>query len=228
MHIRYPLIFLPKALDCNDDLIDLHIVELDTNIALKDWDEEVQPVIDSLDKPRLDKNWSWVKNWQVAKRLTKASGQNLKVFATYVYNRKSRPVLFSIMIASTGYTHLNDKSKKSTFVWWLSKAPSQYLTQNLVDTKKLPKVIPINVDTAIIDSFRNRYDGRIGLHADSLGGQELMKKYRNAGLNNLPSNVSLPRLRKLQGFQNARGFSKLTQGADGSPHNFPSPALCVS
>lgn len=95
------------------------------------------------------------------------------------------------------YPALDDHSKESAYVWFLSKAPDEALTTvegHPIAEEHVPKRLgTIALDVAVTHSLNHGRQGRLGLYADKGGGQALLDWYRSRGMQLLRADQKLPR-----------------------------------
>ncbi|UQV23041.1 hypothetical protein [Vibrio sp. J383] len=195
---KQPLLFLSRAESKNKPYQRIKVVEESEDI-LELWDTKIRPYIIDNEPLRLDAQWDWRKNWKFANWLTSRSQQNLKIYASYIESQQGTPVLYSLMIAAQNYHSLSDRNEKATFIWWLARSPESFLKKHSVDIDNLPFLIPIKVDTAIVDSFKVGCKGHIGLHADPKGKDSLISSYKKAGMLRLNERKFIKGIRRNDG-----------------------------
>jgi len=160
------------------------------------WHAHVQPIIDE-DSNRVDNDW----NWMLFVPLTRLFG---------VVTAK-RPVGYTVGIAAHDTGHfipcalvmllgrdraLDDHAKRSTFTWYLTKAPDEALLDikaYQMDEDELPKRLgTIALDVSVTHSLNHVARGRMSLHSDPKGGDLLLGWYQKRGMAVLPEDEKLP------------------------------------
>jgi hypothetical protein len=146
------------------------------------WHELVQPYIDA-DESRLDRGWDWVKFLLLAELVEEIFGRQV-TYVQIVCPAPGTETLIPIaqMIMSSGYPFVAERTERPEFVWWLTTAPETFLVNHGIQPLSALKGL---IDTAIQLSAIEGFEGRIGLHADPLGGADLLEKYAHAGLKRL-------------------------------------------
>lgn len=92
------------------------------------------------------------------------------------------------------YPYLLDRKLSSVFVWYVTRAPDSALMEQLgVGPARLPRMLmTLALDCAVTRSFNLSLRGRVGLHAASEGGDDLVGKYLSMGMLRLPMDRPLP------------------------------------
>jgi len=168
------------------------------------WHNQVQlPFINSMDN-RLDVGWNW-------------PNKILLVQGTIARQLNQEPVCYTIgkkigegflplalIFLAEKYPAVFDKQKSSSFIWYLSTAPQDFLKLYL-DENNMPNISELCLDVGITASYINGYNGIIGLHAlnskkKKKASKKLLNFYQNTcGLINLGSKEELPPGRKIFG-----------------------------
>lgn len=107
---------------------------------------------------------------------------------------RERVCLCAMILMVDRYPYLLDRKLSSVFVWYVTRAPDSALVEQLgVGPDRLPKkLMTIALDTAVTRSFNLSLRGRVGLHAASEGGDELVGKYLSMGMLQYPMDRRLP------------------------------------
>jgi hypothetical protein len=170
------------------------------------WHAVVQPHIRA--SGRLDACWQWpmlYKRWQFFER---TFGRNASLQCIDILNDEGKMVPLAIMLLSEGYPSLDHRSQRCVFLWYLAAAPAVALRAMGLKHQKPMLVLRAIVDVAIQCSFRQGYDGRVGLHAALAGRDELYRKYRDeACMSALGDDVMLSPLRRFKSGKDGRYFS---------------------
>ena len=160
---------------------------------VKWWQSEIQPVIDDLPN-RADKYWNLV--------LIAASSSFIGKFIS----RKPIGITIGIKVDEhfvpevlmqlvSKFPYFDTPNKKSSFVWYLSVAPKEallHLKDVKLDPKDLPKRIgSIALHTALVYSMNHAFKGRVILHADDDGGDQLLDWYVARGMETFPEEADL-------------------------------------
>jgi hypothetical protein len=152
--------------------------------AVRFWTREVQPDIGRSD--RADRRWNWNLIYVLAAIST--GGVGLSV-STQDRHGVLKPI--GLYVGLDRFPWLPDAAQQSTFIWFITSAPSERLTALGIDSS--PKIGTLLVDLARASSIANGSQGRIGLHAHPKGGPQLLDFYRHkCGLTALERTVKLP------------------------------------
>lgn len=177
-------------------LTNIDVVKADDQHVLI-WEEYVQKPFINKDNSRADQGWNWIRLNRWFKPIAKAIRQKPEIYCICM-NKKGRFIPLGMIFIANSYPALHDKKKKSTFIWYLATAPSEFL-ERFLNQQEIPKVGKITIDVGLTASFQNKNDGLLGLHADPKGGEKLMGFYNHCSLKQLNDSVSLPRGRKFGG-----------------------------
>lgn len=163
------------------------------------WDAEVQPIIDKIPN-RADCGWQWwPKIWALA-QLTRTVGQRPAGYAIGVPLRETNQfVPCALLQLAESYPALDVAGTQSVFVWYVSVAPTMAILPHLGSANIPKRLGAIALDVSMCISQRHGYEGRIGLHASSGGGQQLADWYTEQGMLSLPPTTSLPGSRAIIG-----------------------------
>lgn len=157
-----------------------------------DWDKHIRPVIRAKNPGRTAFRWKWIVKYLpygtriafgwAAKRYTA-----LKAMTPGANNVAALSGLIA-MVEGVQYPLEN---KKCLYVWFLESAPDTYITGKGADL--VPKSGEALLDAAIVTSIKAGFEGRLLLHADPAGGQDLLDYYTHFGLKSvdpsLPINI---------------------------------------
>lgn len=167
------------------------------------WHLNVQSRIDESFTERADEGWDWRKLYL----MTKLSTLRYPVYGFAVLGCSNQggvdedylPMGMAIMVRN--YPYLNDKSKKSNFLWYLSSLPKSLLADlGFEQYKAVGRGV---VDSVLCDAFNSWLLGVVSLHADPAGGDELMNWYGSIGMEQVDADIEIPK---------PRGFLKKNDG----------------
>ena len=185
--------FIRRAPTSSGDEAELCVSRLTAHHVLW-WHGHVQPVIDE-DPARVDQGWNW---------LLYAS---FSAIAGTVLHRS--PVGYCVGLVQGGrfvpcalaqllgrYPALNDNDQRGSFTWFLTTAPRSAMLDIAaygLTEDHLPKRLgTITLDVAVTHSINHGGRGRMSLHADPKGGEQLLQWYRDMGMLVLPEDRRLP------------------------------------
>jgi hypothetical protein len=170
--------------------VPIEIIDLDMAVALQ-WHSLIQTVIDT-DSTRTDNGWRWqriVTTANIAGRLQRPIG-----LAACVKTTDGVLIPCAMVQLVARFPALDSKREQCAFLWYLADAPEQALSK-LVPPASVPKMLgTLAVDIAVTFSMNDGVDGRVGLHADENGGQNLMDFYLRRGMTNHPRHGRRPSL----------------------------------
>lgn len=170
------------------------------------WHKNIQSRIDESFADRADEGWDWRKLYI----LTKVSTLRYPVYGFVVLGRSNperinedySPMGMAIVVRN--YPYLNDKSKKSNFLWYLSSLPKALLVDlGFEQYKAVGRGV---VDSVLCDAFQNWLLGVVSLHADPAGGDELMNWYRSIGMTQVDKEIEIPKPRGILKKNDGRYF----------------------
>jgi len=170
--------------------IPLYIKEADTGV-LKFWHDNVQKkYIDNL-SGRADKGWNWPFIVNVKGAVSNKLGQEPTCFVVSIKNGAGN-IHCGLVFVAKNYYALNDKNKKSCFIWYMATAPDEYYIARGLLKNDIPRLGNILIDVAITTGFNSLKKGLIGLRASPKGKDSLLRFYKKScKLKRLSSNVSL-------------------------------------
>jgi hypothetical protein len=136
--------------------------------------------------PALDRKWNWPAIYLFSVATNEPRDRTAEAFQLLV--RSPTPgrdfVIVGQALLVHGYVHPGERSKPTTFVWYLASTP-----QNALNSFAIPRqyvVLPLLLDTAIQKSLERGYGGRIALHSDNKGTPNqqaaLIARYSRCGL----------------------------------------------
>jgi hypothetical protein len=163
------------------------------------WDEHVQPRIDHGAKKRADQGW----NWPLYRTTTRLAGSLLlqKPRAVVIGSEHAAPTFWPciMLLVVEAYPALQDHSRNSVFVWYLSPAPADYFADVVKltssETPSATDLMAAGMDVAITLSYNARLRGLVGLHAAAAGGDRLIAWYSDpakGGMNRLQEPHTIP------------------------------------
>jgi len=154
------------------------------------WDKHILPEI-AKDPCRADNWWSWNTVLRRETILAKALGQEPETVAVVVEDAaRNLAVPVGLLLIAKKYKIVRGKGTY-IFVWYLSSAPRTAVDKILPHNLRPKGIGKILLETSIVFSINNRYDGRILLHAAKPVSQctdYLPSWYSNFGLLNVPQN----------------------------------------
>ncbi|EGR3356014.1 hypothetical protein [Vibrio parahaemolyticus] len=160
------------------------------------WDQYVQkPYINTMPE-RADCGWNWLTNTPFIMRVARALNQAPQLFSI-VMEKDKRFIPLGLVLVVNKYPFVKDLTNESTFLWYLTSAPEDFLLEHL-SKDELPSVGKITLDIGVTASFQNQNDGRVGLHADPKGGDKLIRFYKRCKLEQLDKTAKLPLSRRLK------------------------------
>ena len=152
----------------------------------QEWQNEVMPY----EKSDTAKNWDWVNVYKLspnsvanAYRLGKLFGQEPEF---RVIKKDGVPVAMMLQAKSYEANILKENQRllvKTNFVWFLQKAPREYLQKHGIEDNLDIKIVEAMLDTSNVTAYKNNRD--VLLHADKKGGDKLLTIYSNSGFNNI-------------------------------------------
>lgn len=139
----------------------------------------------------VDDGWSWLINYCFKQPLANAARQDPKTLCIYLtYEGKFIPL--GLVFLVNKYPALNNTNKNSTFIWYLTTAPKDYINDILPESLR-PSLGKLSLEIALTESYINKNEGRLGLHADPKGKEKLVDFYTDACLlSNFPKDKGLP------------------------------------
>lgn len=170
------------------------------SVIVRWWDANVQPEIDKLGTDRADRGWDWLKIFRYTSVFVNQKPRGL---AIGLENVPARGLFLpcALMQFVSVFPALDDPAYDSVFIWFLADAPpASILCAGMLQPNEVPRMLgTICLDTAVAVSQALGFSGRVGLHADQLGGDRLFKWYQASGMRNLPSSQRIPGLRRNDG-----------------------------
>ena len=161
-----------------------------TRKICKWWNDNVQPVIDKNYPERADCGWDWSLLYCITKLSTGLYPIEGRVLFGAIKNEKGYvQIPIGLMIACPKAKFVAHSSGSACFLWFLASLPESLYPQFGVD--RLKPAGRALVDVALCRSFRERYWGRVCLHADPAGGEQLMSWYKKIGMKVLDGQNSL-------------------------------------
>jgi len=177
----------------------------ESNSIVEFWHQVCQPLIDNPtkygfdehDKPRADAGWNWKSYLQTYVWLGAQLGQEPRAYAV-VYETGEGYFPAAMLLLARNYRDLNTPKQKASFGWFMSVAPNcvyEYHENHGnygITTKNAPKNLgKILVDSLMVASNIRGHKGRIGLHADPAGKEELTSFYEGIPLQRLDSEIKI-------------------------------------
>jgi hypothetical protein len=154
------------------------------------WDTNMGP--HHVRKPqRADRWWTWSVLLPACHLIQLAKHRYCRPLVVWAPIDDGRFMRVAMSIQIERYPHLDiaDPSDEC-FIWFISAAEPQVLTQHGMSNP--PSLGRVLLDNAMVLSFHDGLEGRIGLHAAPPGGNDLLNLYRRCGLLQLPSSAALP------------------------------------
>lgn len=156
------------------------------------WMDNIQPVI-AQDQNRTDADWDWRAYYDY---LRMAFLRREPCFFALCMDNNDEVIVLALAMCLADESYPVDKSLRSLFGWYLTAAPEVALAKYL-HPDDMPKLIGRGcLDSALIKSVATGNMGRIWLHADEKGGQELFDIYINWKMINIPRGVRVQRFLK--------------------------------
>ena len=160
------------------------------------WHSHVQPIIDR-DPSRADRDWNWLLYVAFATLSGELLDRQPSGYTVGIVARKEGHIIPCALVQLMGnFPALDDHSKQSAFVWFMSTAPDEALTsiaEYPIPKNRVPKQLgKIALDVAVTHSLNQRRRGRVGLYADKEGGDSLTDWYRSCGMEQLSADLRLP------------------------------------
>ena len=157
------------------------VSELDL-LTAKQWDEEIQPLIDSIGG-RSDEGWRWRRWYALSIVFNIILNQDAKAFSISYRN-----VLIGMFFGVFNYKCKDENIDVSSFLWLVSKNPELDTILDMIETKKgfRPKVYFIDMvfDIILKESIIRNSNGSFWLHASPDGNdpKKLLNFYIKKGL----------------------------------------------
>ena len=187
------------------------------------WQTNVQPVVDR-DPTRADNGWNWLLyapfTFVAGTAIAHAPAGYAVELVTGEEEGDRVPCALVLLVGRM--RALDQRRKRSAFVWFLTTAPEaalRRLPETTLGRNDVPKRMGgIALDVAVTHSFNTGNRGRVGLHAAEEGGEALLAWYEKQGMARLPPHKPLP-----------RGFRRVVAPSDGRYCYFtPRTALAAS
>jgi hypothetical protein len=160
------------------------------------WHANIQPKINSfgaasktdVEGPRADAGWIWP--WILAATSLDVT-QGPRAFCVLVEGAGPNGFVPCTIIAMVRNVRAIDAPRaRSAFLWYVASAPKDLLRPFV---SKPPGMLgKAGLDVALCEAFRARREGRLALHADPKGGDELMKLYTDRHMLAHPKGAPLP------------------------------------
>jgi hypothetical protein len=210
----------PSLTGCN---VPVDVVDIDQHLV-RYWHSYIQPFINAIGD-RADRGWDWRLICSASNLIGGVLRQRTKGLAIVVNLMPDFPAMIPVALLHlvNRYPHFRDHRQVSTFLWYLSDAPREALQQlkelntgiQIFTEDKIPKMLgALALDTALIHSFRESNQGRLGLHAAPEGGQRLLDWYKDKGMIQIADSERLPPgLRRILKGNDGRYFCYTEEGA---------------
>lgn len=199
--------------------IDVHIRQGGAADALN-WHAFVQGHVKTTRPQAPDAKWNWPWLLRTSTATEYVLGRRVGLFCLDVPSQDGKAVPLGMMMLSEGYPSLDGGTTPCVYIWYVATVPSAALKTLKAAVDKPGMILEALLDTAIQRSYELGYDGRVGLHADQSGGEELFAKYRDKSrMIALASKVSLSLIRQLKSGNDGRYFwtdPKLAQSLSNS------------
>lgn len=168
----------------NTTPVDIQLADMDD---AREWDSMVKPFL-----PPGRTTYDWTQTLRFMPRL------RYLVFARYPLNAYALKLvtadqagfqtLAGLMLVVEG-VEFPGGSDKCLYVWYLAAAPEAYLkSENVL---LIPKAGEVLLDAALVASRKAGFGGRMFLHADPSGGNDLLRFYEKVGLKRVDSTLNL-------------------------------------
>ena len=140
------------------------------------WQREVMP----FEKSKTAKNWNWEARYGKigkAKKIGNIFRQNPEFL---IMKKGNIPIAIMLHVDNYFERVTSEKQKRTSMIWFVQKAPNEYLLNNNIDENDFDiKIAKAILDTGLIASLNE--SGSMILHADPSGGEKLIEFYRNEG-----------------------------------------------
>ncbi|MTV41301.1 hypothetical protein [Duganella radicis] len=178
-----------------ESFLNVRVRQCDASDA-HNWKRLIQPHVGPA-RPDAKWNWPWL-FWQAGK--SEALFKRVpSLFCIEIAGSGGKAVPLAMMMLSEGYPALDGGYTPCVYIWYAAAAPGAALKALGAPPDKLSMILEALLDTAIQRSYELGYDGRVGLHADPSGGEQLFSKYRDkARMTPLLGNASLTVARKMK------------------------------
>jgi hypothetical protein len=146
------------------------------------WETEIQPAIREM-PDRADADWRW--RTLAGPYITASPSFQSMTFAAMTLGvSSSRFIPCGLLLLIKNAPYLRDQRRRSTYVWYLTRAPSSVLgARGLLSPAQIPKFPGVLLlDAAICISLNSGWEGRVGLHAAPEGGDKLLRFYTDNGM----------------------------------------------
>ena len=160
------------------------------------WHSHVQPIIDG-DPSRADRDWNWLLYVSFATLTGELLDRQPAGYTVGIVVREKGHIIPCALVQLMGnFPALDDHTKRSAFVWFMSTAPAEALmsiAEHPIPKSLVPKKLgKIALDVAVTHSLNQRRRGRVALYADREGGDNLTDWYRSCGMEALSADLRLP------------------------------------
>src|SRR6201995_655050 len=147
------------------------------------WDTYVRHYIRRCVPARADHDWRWGRILASAALVARVLGQRPAGFTLGVeYADEGAFVPCAMVFLAGSFRALDDPERDAVFLWFVSSAPRAFLEDVLPDRMRPGRLGEAALDIAVTHSLNNGMGGRVGLHADQAGGDDLTDWYRDRGM----------------------------------------------
>jgi antirestriction protein ArdC/phage/plasmid primase-like uncharacterized protein len=144
------------------------------------WQKEVMP----FEKSEVAKDWNWEQNRFFLVPASKLAKQKPE-FITL--KKDGVPVAMMLYAKEFREQVTTGVPQPTGFIWYVQKAPKEYLEKNNITEKKFDvKIATAILDTAVTLSLNGLPGGNVLLHADPKGGDFLLDFYSKQGFKKIP------------------------------------------
>jgi hypothetical protein len=141
---------------------------------------------------RADRYWTWTILLPVLQLIQLRKRRFCRALVLWARADNGGFVRSGMSMFIEDYPYLGSSTAKSSeFVWFISAADPEVLATNFRMTRA-PSLARIMLDMGIVLSQNAGFSGRIGLHAATAGGEDLLNLYSHCGLLRLPAAAAFP------------------------------------
>jgi hypothetical protein len=160
-------------LNGSNEFIDAEVVPISAEIA-NYWHLHIQPY----EQNEVSKKWNWPKLIWRASQIEQTLGRRVYPVAIVAKNQQNRVIPVALMLTANNYPYVWDSStssfKNGTWVWFIQKAPVEYLNQVGLGTIT---TLRNSIDAATVISMNIGTHGRLMLNSAPKGGEDLKNRY---------------------------------------------------
>ncbi len=170
--------------------VDIRVTDMTARDAFW-WDARLGPTHAQM-ASRTDRFWSWSVLLPLCHLIQRTKRRYCRPLVIWARTDKGRFLRVGLSILIEAYPYLDvERPGESHFVWFMSAADPRVLRSEF-GMSQPPALGRLLLDNAIVLSQNAGLGGRIGLHAATAGGEELLTVYERCGLLRLPAAKPLP------------------------------------